>query len=160
MRPENWNQVVGQDDIVYVLGDVFFCQDRRAAQILERLPGRKKLILGNHDKLLRKSKPLQGFFEEMLPPLHEEVIDKVPVVMCPLPAGIVEPRVSRCIYASWACSQPAAAGNQRLSFRCGSGCKWLPPGGVEPAAGGPGSGRSASRPAAGVQGLERDVGQA
>lgn len=82
---KNWNHGVSQDDIVYILGDMFFCQDKRAAEILGALRGRKKLILGNHDKLLRKSRHLQSFFEEVLPPLHEEVIDKVPVVMCHYP---------------------------------------------------------------------------
>jgi len=44
---ENWNNVVGDKDRVYHLGDVVI--NRRALQILSRLKGRKVLIKGNHD---------------------------------------------------------------------------------------------------------------
>jgi len=43
---ENWNRVVATCDIVYHLGDVYFGQGH---QVLPRLKGRKRLILGNHD---------------------------------------------------------------------------------------------------------------
>ena len=47
---KNWNNTVAKDDIVYVLGD--FTLSRRKEVIkefCERLPGRKVLIMGNHD---------------------------------------------------------------------------------------------------------------
>lgn len=44
-----WNAVVGEDDQVFVLGDVFFCGKIRAAEIMKRLTGHKFLIRGNHD---------------------------------------------------------------------------------------------------------------
>lgn len=45
----NWNQTVGNEDIVFHLGD--FCLGGAAewTQILDRLNGRIYLILGNHD---------------------------------------------------------------------------------------------------------------
>lgn len=43
---ENWNAVVGTNDIVYHLGDVYFGQGHT---VLPRLKGKKRLILGNHD---------------------------------------------------------------------------------------------------------------
>lgn len=45
----NWNKTVGNDDVVFHLGD--FCLGGAAewAQILDRLNGRIYLILGNHD---------------------------------------------------------------------------------------------------------------
>jgi calcineurin-like phosphoesterase family protein len=43
----NWNSVVRPNDTVYHLGDVVI--NRRALQILDRLNGSKRLILGNHD---------------------------------------------------------------------------------------------------------------
>ena len=44
---ENWNSVVKQKDVVYVLGDVAFGKDN--LHYLAQLSGRKHLIMGNHD---------------------------------------------------------------------------------------------------------------
>lgn len=44
---KNWNEVVGQKDRVYHLGDVVI--NRKALKTLSRLNGRKVLIKGNHD---------------------------------------------------------------------------------------------------------------
>jgi calcineurin-like phosphoesterase family protein len=44
---ENWNATVGEKDIVYHLGDVYFGTEGQKA--LPKLNGRKRLILGNHD---------------------------------------------------------------------------------------------------------------
>ena len=44
----NWNARVKGDDTVYVLGDMFF-RSTNAETILQRLKGKKRLIVGNHD---------------------------------------------------------------------------------------------------------------
>lgn len=44
-----WRRRVGSDDVVIVLGDVAF--GRRGLDILANLPGRKKLVMGNHDRM-------------------------------------------------------------------------------------------------------------
>lgn len=49
---EKWNSVVGDDDIVYHLGDFAMALHERADRvrwIFSRLRGRKFLVLGNHD---------------------------------------------------------------------------------------------------------------
>ena len=46
---ENWNRVVQPDDLVYVLGDMFWCVPGKACQVLDQLAGKKVLIRGNHD---------------------------------------------------------------------------------------------------------------
>lgn len=43
----NWNAVVGHSDIVWHLGDVLF--GNKNFYLLDRLNGRKNLVLGNHD---------------------------------------------------------------------------------------------------------------
>ena len=45
----NWNKVVGKYDIVYILGDFALCGRDRIIEIAQKLNGRKRLILGNHD---------------------------------------------------------------------------------------------------------------
>ena len=45
----NWRKAVSTDDLVYVLGDFAM---KRPAYWQERLPGRKVLVLGNHDSFM------------------------------------------------------------------------------------------------------------
>lgn len=49
----NWNNVVKPNDIVYHLGDFAFHAEDMVCNILNQLNGRKILILGNHDKVMR-----------------------------------------------------------------------------------------------------------
>lgn len=50
----NWNARVGQNDVVYHLGDFTFTDREKSQKIFDRLNGRKHLIVGNHDKVGRK----------------------------------------------------------------------------------------------------------
>lgn len=45
-----WNIVVSPGDIVYVLGDMFWCNSSEAIPVLDKLNGQKFLIRGNHDR--------------------------------------------------------------------------------------------------------------
>ena len=45
-----WNERVGDNDTVYVLGDAFFKGEERSLAIMQRLNGHKRLIRGNHDR--------------------------------------------------------------------------------------------------------------
>lgn len=45
-----WNETVGEDDIVYHLGDVCFYSNKQDGfDTLSKLKGEKRLVLGNHD---------------------------------------------------------------------------------------------------------------
>lgn len=57
---DRWNKTVKDSDIVYHLGDVFF---GKGYEVLPRLRGRKRLILGNHDDA--KSPYLQQCFQKI-----------------------------------------------------------------------------------------------
>lgn len=61
---QNWNSVVRDQDIVYHLGDVGFSHAKDLSNILSRLNGHKRLILGNHDD--GKSEVLQKHFEKIM----------------------------------------------------------------------------------------------
>jgi calcineurin-like phosphoesterase family protein len=51
----NWNSVVDKEDIIYHLGDFAFSHNKEELKILlERLNGRKVLIMGNHDLHINK----------------------------------------------------------------------------------------------------------
>lgn len=53
---ENWNSVVKDEDIIYILGDFFMGSIDLIDKILPRLKGEKVLIRGNHDSNKRVEK--------------------------------------------------------------------------------------------------------
>ena len=61
---DNWNKVVKPQDHVYHLGDVTFRYDRPFAELMSRLKGQKRLVIGNHDKL--KNQALLKWFDKVM----------------------------------------------------------------------------------------------
>lgn len=59
---EKWNSTIGKKDIVYILGDFIFGSQESARKLLDKLQGKKFLILGNHDKGVDK---LENYFEQI-----------------------------------------------------------------------------------------------
>jgi calcineurin-like phosphoesterase family protein len=60
-----WNEIVGPEDLTYILGDVAFCNVQKATAFLRRMNGRKILIVGNHDKKLVQDKSFCTEFESV-----------------------------------------------------------------------------------------------
>lgn len=58
----NWNSRIGVDDDVYVLGDLFYRMKADPPAVLDRLSGRKHLIVGNHDHTWISRVPLERHF--------------------------------------------------------------------------------------------------
>ena len=58
---KNWNSVVGKNDIVYVDGDFALCGKQKIIEIGQRLNGRKRLIMGNHDQASIETYKQAGF---------------------------------------------------------------------------------------------------
>ena len=67
----NWNKVVNEDDIVYVLGDFCFGNKTMLKEIVSSLKGRKILVLGNHDCLTKSAYYEAGF----------ETVTKSPIIV-------------------------------------------------------------------------------
>lgn len=51
---DNWNELVKEDDTVYLLGDVALGSANKIARYLYQLNGKIHLIVGNHDKAVLK----------------------------------------------------------------------------------------------------------
>ena len=51
---QNWNNVVSKGDKIYVLGDFVFGNKEYIEELLRRLNGYKILIMGNHDRRIKK----------------------------------------------------------------------------------------------------------
>lgn len=62
---ENWNSRVGSEDTVYILGDMMFRNKASASSYLERLNGKKHLIVGNHDRTWMPRCPMDKYFESV-----------------------------------------------------------------------------------------------
>lgn len=66
---DRWNEVVNEDDTIYVLGDFAISNKRYVSEILERLKGYKILVKGNHDCLSYKDYLYAGFDEVYFHPI-------------------------------------------------------------------------------------------
>lgn len=55
------NSVVGEDDIVWYLGDFGFCNVNQTIDILRQLNGEKHYIFGNHDKQMYDPRVAEHF---------------------------------------------------------------------------------------------------
>jgi calcineurin-like phosphoesterase family protein len=62
---ERWNERVGAGDTVYVVGDLMFRMRVHPSVYLDKLKGRKHLIVGNHDKQWMKKVELGDYFESV-----------------------------------------------------------------------------------------------
>ena len=59
-----WNSVVGDNDLVYHLGDFCSGGQDRCRELLSQLKGRKRLLIGNHDAYLTPQQWRDLGFEE------------------------------------------------------------------------------------------------
>lgn len=60
---KKYNEKVGKDDLVYILGDIGFSPLKQLAPLIQRLNGRKILIRGNHDRGTTGEYIAMGFIE-------------------------------------------------------------------------------------------------
>jgi len=88
---KRWNATVGNNDVVYHLGDFAFAQPDRIDVILRQLNGHKHFLNGNHDKTMRKL-DLKQYFETVgdyreinVPDKDGPYHEKQMIVMCHYP---------------------------------------------------------------------------
>lgn len=79
---KNYNSVVKPFDVVYWLGDCFFCGTMKAKEILAKMNGKKILIRGNHDRNAEKMKEIG--FDEVYDKLEIE-LDGIKLKLCHFP---------------------------------------------------------------------------
>ncbi len=72
---ENWNNVIGDGDVVYHLGDVAMGPSDEWDAVLKRLNGYKVLVIGNHDKVFEGA--YKPSYIEKWEPRYEEWFDEI-----------------------------------------------------------------------------------
>lgn len=65
-----YNKVVGEDDKVYILGDLGFSPAAALSVLVRKLNGRKTLIVGNHDQLNDAKYHAMGIDEVIRHPVY------------------------------------------------------------------------------------------
>lgn len=71
---KEWNNMISEDGLVFVLGDIGETSDKRILDIFSRLNGTKILIRGNHD-VIYKDETLQEMFTEIYDLLDVKIYD-------------------------------------------------------------------------------------
>lgn len=87
---KNWRELVGPEDTVVIAGDISWGMDLREAAadfaFLDRLPGRKILMKGNHDYWWTTRKKMDAFLRERelstLHILHNDAYTAGDVAVC------------------------------------------------------------------------------
>lgn len=80
----NWNKVVGNDDLVYIIGDFWYRGADSPVNYIRKLSGKKILIKGNHDTKSLKNQEFVKEFEEILD-IKEIVLGNNRIIMCHYP---------------------------------------------------------------------------
>lgn len=82
---ERWNNAVGIDDDVWILGDISWYNATKTVELFRRLNGKKYLCAGNHDKRLLKNKDVQGLFVEITNYKELQITNDLGIVLCHYP---------------------------------------------------------------------------
>lgn len=79
-----WNEAVGIDDDVWILGDISWYGATKTIEIYSQLNGTKHLCVGNHDNKLLRSQNVRNLFVEIVPYKELSYGDKG-IVLCHYP---------------------------------------------------------------------------
>ena len=82
---DHWNEQVGLDDEVYILGDISWYNTTKTLNIFNQLNGIKHLIKGNHDSKLLKNRDIQKLFIEICDYKEIHLSDGKDIILCHYP---------------------------------------------------------------------------
>lgn len=80
-----WNDTVGIDDDVYLLGDISWYNSTKTLEILNQLNGTIHLIKGNHDTKVLKNRQLQARFAEIVDYKELSLDNDNGIILCHYP---------------------------------------------------------------------------
>lgn len=82
---KRWNNTVGLDDDIYILGDISWHGSQKTIEIFKSLNGVKHLVKGNHDHKVLKNRELQSMFVEICDYKELSLEDGKGIVLCHYP---------------------------------------------------------------------------
>lgn len=82
---KRWNEVVGIDDTVWILGDFSWHGATKTIEIFNQLNGIKNLCIGNHDHKLLRNKNVRDLFCEITDYKEIELENKIGIVLSHYP---------------------------------------------------------------------------
>lgn len=82
---KNWNNTITEDDTVYIIGDISWYSPTKTVEILKKLYGEKRIIVGNHDSRLLKNKNFRFEFEEITDYKELKLEDGKGIILCHYP---------------------------------------------------------------------------
>jgi calcineurin-like phosphoesterase family protein len=96
----NWKRMIRAEDTVYHLGDVSFLDRGRTTKMLGLLPGKKKLLRGNHDYHHGRQWFLSVGFEEIVTPpfIYREGLNSV-IILTHAPLSMEKQRELVLLYS-------------------------------------------------------------
>lgn len=80
-----WNNTVGKNDFVYILGDMFWDSSPETIKVAKALKGRKILLLGNHDHRWTNCIELYKTFETVYEGYHSFMENKKRIILSHYP---------------------------------------------------------------------------
>ncbi|MBR0391178.1 MAG: metallophosphoesterase [Oscillospiraceae bacterium] len=81
----NWQAQVREKDDVYILGDIAYRSATRISEYLDKLPGRKHLVIGNHDGRTLKDPNLREYYFDSVEQIQTITDGGRRVVLCHYP---------------------------------------------------------------------------
>lgn len=84
---EKWNAKVTKQDNVFIIGDFAFSTPDQAIDIASKLNGKKHLIFGNHDKVVRNNKLVRECFE-FCKEYHVVYENDLPIILFHYPIAV------------------------------------------------------------------------
>lgn len=82
---DSWNNKVGIDDDIWVLGDISWHNSTKTIEIFNQLNGIKHLCKGNHDSKLLKNRQVQNLFVEICDYKEIQIENGIGIVICHYP---------------------------------------------------------------------------
>lgn len=80
-----WNERVHKDDVVWILGDISWLNEKETEQILRQLNGELRLCIGNHDHKLLKKASIRSCFTEIVDYKEIKLDARYGLVLCHYP---------------------------------------------------------------------------
>lgn len=125
-----WNDVVSEEDTVYILGDMFDCPLDEAISVVEQLKGRRVLVTGCNESNTKFDSTLFILFDEVTQyseiedGIYDVVLSHYPMLLWNNCTQCISVHLYGHVHKGWEYSLIESA-RRALNFRGGLNCKMI-----------------------------------